>query len=193
MTRTKNQIKTNGTTNEIKGETTMTTKQKTTETQQIEQLVINAELAKNPKIEIILNALNKVDRANNYKTHQVRELLEIILYSKFIENNEEPNKAVNILLADDNFELYRAIASNIPYIVGLTSFGIDYNKSNSMLSIRATLKNPYGQYLQKLEDCGLYFNQRLKESEQIRNADQQQVIEEVNTLLQSVGLAYYNL
>lgn len=189
MTKRKTQIETSVTTNEIKGEKTMTENK----TQQIEQLVINAELAKNPKIEIILNALNKVDRANNYKTHQVRELLEIMLYSKFIENNEEPNKAVNILLSDDNFELYRAIASNIPYIVGLNSFGIDYNKSNNMISIRATLKNPYGQYLQKLEECGLYFNQRLKESEQIRNADQQQVIEEVNTLLQSVGLAYYNL
>ena len=163
----------------------------TTDNKKPQQLTINAQLAQHKSIEKVLLALNKMDKARNFTTHETRELLEIMLYARFIQQNEEPNKAVEILLQDDKFELFKAIVGNVPYIAGINSFGLDYNKSNNMIMIRATLKNPYGQYLERLEESGLHFNQRPKETEQIRNQEEMDAIQEANSILASVGLKYF--
>lgn len=145
--------------------------------------------------EQILTALSIKDIEtfrNGQNSNHVKNYLECWLYDKFISQDEDENKKIQLHFT--NIKTIKVLATVAPYILGLKNFSIEYSRENKSIIFTCHLKTPYGTYRDGLELYGLKFiTNNQKEKEQILNATQQDAIDEANSILAAAGLNYYAL
>lgn len=153
---------------------------------------INVSVARNAKVEEIINALSVIDRNNAYQTHFTNELIETIMYDEYVKGNEIADVIYSFNFSD--VKTVRTLANAVPFVLGCTYFSIEYNKDDKQGVLNFRVKTPYGNYREGLEARGLNFSAyQDKDHQQARNAEQQDAIAEANSILASVGLNFYAL
>ena len=182
MARRKTQIELNVTTNEIKGEKEMKN----------QRPEINVTVARNAKVEDIINALATIDRENNYSTHYSNELVETIMYDKYVQGNEVPDTIYSFTFTET--KTVRTLALIVPFVLGYNYFSIEYDRVAKQGTLNFRVKTPYGNYRESLEQRGLVFTAyQDKENQKVRDAEQQDAIAEANSILAAAGLKFYSL
>lgn len=144
--------------------------------------------------EQITQALADIDR-QTYKqsgtaSNKAKNAIELYLYKKYIDMNET---ADSIQLKIEDIKTMRTLATICPYILGVKYFSLDFNNTEKTYFINFAMSKPYGTYKKALEDEGLHFSEPTKEEEEILNTEQQNAVNEANSILASYGLKYMSL
>ena len=137
----------------------------------------------------ILQALAKKDLENlNNKNNSflAKRFVELVAYYLFTQLNEQ---ATINLTCFKSVKSLRILTNCLPYILGVKGFSISFEKE--ITNIELTINKPYGTYREGLESEGLIFLEQTKEQEEILKAEQQDTVNEANSLLASVGLNQY--
>ena len=137
----------------------------------------------------ILQALAQKDleNLNNKKaSFLAKRFIELTAYYFYTQLNEQATFNITVF---KSVKSLRILSNCMPYILGVKGFSISFEKE--ITSIEVTINKPFGKYKEDLEAEGLTFLERTKEEEEALKAEQQDTVNEANSLLASVGLNQY--
>ena len=139
----------------------------------------------------ILQALasKDIENFNNEEkenTNHAKKFIELTAYYFYTQLNEQSEINLTVFKSAKSLKI---IATYAPYILGIKGFSISFEKE--IKEIKLTMNRPFGKYKEELEQEGLIFLERTKEEEEQLRAEQQDTVNEANSMLASVGLTQF--